>query len=500
MKKIFLLILFLLCIDFVILNSVDVESRNKLETRKLMSNGPVRISGRDLLTDFDNDGVYDEFKIKGVGYNAVPIGQNPDWGYILFNDPQIVNMANRDFSFLRDMNANTIRTWSKANNIGFLNAAYNNNNKPIRIIMGYWIDPTYSPIYPGQNVNYNDNATRQYYINDFRNYVASYKNHPSVLMWVLGNENNLFYQGNIADFYSLCDEMAQAAYIEEGDDYHPVAIINGNLFNIGNSNVHADDVSLSYVDVWGTNVFPGYSFLDQNYFNQYSPLSSKPLYISEFGIDAWHTNDMQNPGNGYLDEETQTDWDLHSWQELSDCSVCIGGTFMEYSDEWWKANYPLVHDYGGYSTLSWDPIAQPDSFSNEEFWGIISIEDNGSGLDIMHPRLVYYSLQEEFYENYAPFLNPIGNKTGKEAYLLRFNISAYDYNLDHLTFGALNLPFGAQFIDNNDNTATFSWAPLWNQAGSYIIRFEVSDGILVDYENVTITVLNNPMAPIPMMY
>jgi hypothetical protein len=64
---------------------------------------------------------------------------------------------------------------------------------------------------------------------------------------------------------------------------------------------------------------------------------------------------------------------------------------MAYSDEWWKAGAPLTQDDGGYATDN-----HPDGFSNEEWWGMVAVEDNGSAPDIVHPRLAYYALGQEF--------------------------------------------------------------------------------------------------------
>jgi hypothetical protein len=72
-----------------------------------------------------------------------------------------------------------------------------------------------------------------------------------------------------------------------------------------------------------------------------------------------------------------------------------------------------------------------------------------------------------------------------EGQSIEFTISATDPEDDPLTFTAYNLPEGASF---NAETRTFSWTPRYDQAGVYVVRFEVSDGILSDYEDVTITV------------
>ena len=69
---------------------------------------------------------------------------------------------------------------------------------------------------------------------------------------------------------------------------------------------------------------------------------------------------------------------------------------------------------------------------------------------------------------------------------LEFTVTATDPEDDSLTFSAYNLPDGASF---DTVTATFSWTPRYDQAGVYVVRFEVSDGELTDFEDVTITVI-----------
>jgi hypothetical protein len=86
--------------------------------------------------------------------------------------------------------------------------------------------------------------------------------------------------------------------------------------------------------------------------------------------------------------------------------------------------------------------------------------------------------------NTPPVLNPVGARSGNEGNLLTFIVLATDADGDPLTYSASNLPEGANF---NPATRTFSWTPRYNQAGAYAVRFEVSDGSLTDYEDVTVT-------------
>lgn len=84
-----------------------------------------------------------------------------------------------------------------------------------------------------------------------------------------------------------------------------------------------------------------------------------------------------------------------------------------------------------------------------------------------------------------PVLASIGNKSVKEGQILQFAISGNSSVGRRLIYSASNLPDGATF---NPETKTFSWTTPRGEAGTYSIHFEVSDGLLTDSENITITV------------
>jgi hypothetical protein len=71
---------------------------------------------------------------------------------------------------------------------------------------------------------------------------------------------------------------------------------------------------------------------------------------------------------------------------------------MAYSDEWWKADDPNHQDLGGYGTRT-----HPDGYSNEEWWGLLWAEDNGSNPDILHPRPAFTALAEEYAHDAGDF-------------------------------------------------------------------------------------------------
>ena len=96
--------------------------------------------------------------------------------------------------------------------------------------------------------------------------------------------------------------------------------------------------------------------------------------------------------------------------------------------------------------------------------------------------------------NSPPVLGAIGNKSVDEGSLLSFTISATDADGNPLTYSASNLPAGASF---DASTRVFSWTPNYNQAGTYAgVHFQVTDGIDIDFEDITITVNNVNRAPV----
>ncbi|MCD4843971.1 MAG: DNRLRE domain-containing protein, partial [Methanosarcinales archaeon] len=114
--------------------------------------------------------------------------------------------------------------------------------------------------------------------------------------------------------------------------------------------------------------------------------------------------------------------------------------------------------------------------------GYIAFYSSDSPNTDQQPKLTV-TLKEEVEE--TPDLNPIGNKSVDINSLLEFTITATDLNDDALTYSVTGLPGGASF---DPSTATFSWTPGEGQEGSYQVHVEVTDGFLVDSEEITIRV------------
>ena len=129
-------------------------------------------------------------------------------------------------------------------------------------------------------------------------------------------------------------------------------------------------------------------------------------------------------------------------------------------------------------TGSWTTDYEDSGIYRVEF----GVSDGNGGIDNETIRI------EVLNVNRPPVLDPIGNKSINESKTLIITVNASDPDGDPLVYSTSNIPDGAIF---NSTTQTFLWTPTYEQAGIYEdVQFTVSDGELIDYENITITVIN----------
>ncbi|MFC1594201.1 hypothetical protein ACFL38_02620 [Candidatus Omnitrophota bacterium] len=100
--------------------------------------------------------------------------------------------------------------------------------------------------------------------------------------------------------------------------------------------------------------------------------------------------------------------------------------------------------------------------------------------------------------NQPPELDFIPDYEVPEGLNLEFTVSATDSNeyneisLSIVYEDGEPLPDGVNFVDNGDGTGIFSWNTQPGQAGEHSFRFEATDDVLIDYQDVLITVVNEP--------
>lgn len=293
----------------------------------------ITISGRQLLVDGA------PFHIKGVCWN--PVGKGG-------THPESVDFrgfVDSDSELMKEAGINVVRTYDPIYDTSVLDTFL---SKGIRVAMN---------VYPWGGA-----APSQ-----AKQAVEQLKDHPAILMWEVGNEwnyNGLYVQ---MPFEEARDRVAEVVnLVKQADTSRPVVSVYGEIPSAETINM------LHEVDMWAINVYRGIDF--RNLFDQFAAVSDKPMYLGEYGADAWNALIDAN------DNASQAEATRVLTQQIIDNAavtggVCSGGAIFEFADEWWKdgSGSPAVHDVGGVAPGGGP---HPDLTFNEEWWGILDVDRN----------------------------------------------------------------------------------------------------------------------------
>jgi len=285
--------------------------------------------------------------MKGVNWNPVPSGKTHPSGI------EFLEHVEMDARLMAEAGINVIRTYEPITDLAVLDELWKNG---IQVINTVYSNSEKSLDTAAQEVNL-------------------VKHHPAILMWAVGNEWN--YNGcyQQLDQYSCGQKLNEAAKrIKQLDTNHLVASVYGEVPPV--------DViqSLDAVDVWGINYYDELSFGDL--FKRFSERSMKPLFIGEYGADAYDANvNSENEAAQAHATKVLTEQIMDN-SAVWDGGVCSGGLIFELADEWWKDGLGSLnsHDVGG---IAPGGGPHPDKTFNEEWWGLLTIDRT--------PRQAYYA-------------------------------------------------------------------------------------------------------------
>jgi len=340
----------------------------------------VKVVGKQLLVNGE------PFHAKGVCWNPVPFnGTHPV-------DQDFPGFVEQDGDLMEAAGINAVRVYDPISDMEVLDKLY---ARGIYVVMNVYIFWDVSPDTLEQAVAKRVNAV---------------KDHPAILFWEIGNEwnyNCLYKDGTNCmgskgqpdgDYEQALNLMIRAAAeIKRNDLTHPVATNYGELPD-------ADTLSkLNNVDMWGLNAYRGKDF--GTFFEDFRARSDLPMYIGEYGADAWDVNrypDIQPKGSCNLTAQADAtrELTLQINRESSIYGGAVTGQFIfSLADEWWKDpnGKPDEHEIsdGAPGQGPW-----PDQKFNEEWWGIVDI----------------WRVPRPAYHVYADIPNPFqGNRLGCEA-------------------------------------------------------------------------------------
>ena len=349
------------------------------------------------------------YLIKGVVYQPIPIGQNHQYNFWADpNEPWI-----EDGRLMQKMGVNTVRFFEAGINAGQTRKAIGQlyQSYGIRTVLGHWMDYWR----PG---NYADARYREDLTGRVIDMVKAYKDEEGILMWVLGNENNLSWHSgarvgwscpeveDIKDprekelakakiYYSLVNHIA--GEIKKIDSQHPVALGNADTYTLEVAREVCPDVDLVALTSYRGKTFG-------NLWREVKAKIGKPVLIMEFGCDSF------NALSGQEDQQIQSVFLLSQWQDIEYNIAagkgegnCLGGCIFEWNDEWWKhdefmpASWFVHNSEGDWSAGGYyfDIGAANNLNVNEEWWGIVALSPElEKRINKRIPRKVYYELQK----------------------------------------------------------------------------------------------------------
>lgn len=274
--------------------------------------------------------------IKGVCYHPVNIGETT----------RTFDSLTSDLALMQEMGVNTIRVYEPIVSESVLDEIH---AAGMKVIVGFGYNQ--SGVYDLQSGTYVD-------------YVRTYKNHPAILIWELGNEYNYhpeWFEGDIEVWYRTLRTASEV--IHALDSNHPVATAHGEVPSA------ALIQELDEIDMWGLNVYRW----DESHtaLRDFAERSEKPVYFSELGADSY----MSESNFGYAQGENQraqADATRNMLENiLTDSTRAAGVALFSFTDGWWKAGDAAQQDVGG-----WAPGSSGvpyDATANEEYWGLVNI-------------------------------------------------------------------------------------------------------------------------------
>ena len=121
---------------------------------------------------------------------------------------------------------------------------------------------------------------------------------------------------------------------------------------------------------------------------QWSTHMTKPLYIAEFGADAFNaTINAEDDAAQALGDRSLAMNLMRHLSANNYRNILVGGCIFEWCDEWWCEGLPSEHDALGVTMQAGGGPYPTGCFSNKWF-GILDIDHN--------PRDAYFAIKAVF--------------------------------------------------------------------------------------------------------
>jgi hypothetical protein len=301
----------------------------------------------------------------GVSYSPVP------WGgctaFLPYGDFTITTWSSiwrRDLELMRANGVNLLKTYNTLDSVQliaggnpgtwdhdhteFLNACWNNGKNPIYVLMGYappknqqsaFLTDTWSD---SGNVN-----LRSAIKTDLVNLASSLEAFPAVMGFVMANEMNADNVINNSLFFEYWNDVSEAIAVAAPGKLTSLANVDDSMNTVNAGNQYMTSGNF----FWGYNSYRGNWTNSNGFDNLFSTFQAAtfanpvPLMLTEWGAPASTHNaagNMQEMDASQI--ENLVSYITGHYNNIVDNrsdighGVCCGGTYFEWSDEWWKAD------------------------------------------------------------------------------------------------------------------------------------------------------------------
>ncbi|WP_239133858.1 discoidin domain-containing protein [Rugosimonospora africana] len=250
---------------------------------------------------------------------------------------------------LKAMGVNTLRTWgTDATSKPLLDnaAAYG-----LKVVNGFWLN---------QGADYvNDTAYKTSTLNSIVSWVNTYKNHPGVLMWDVGNEVILTTQDHYSGAQVEAERIAYARYVEQvvqavhaADPNHPVTSTDAYTGAWPYYKQYTPSLDLLAVNSYGAVCGVKQDWINGGY--------TKPYILTEGGPSGeWEVpNDANGVPTEPSDPQKAAGYTSSYNCLMSHTGVALGGTWFHYGIENDFGGVWLNTFTGGWRRLAYYSVAQ----------------------------------------------------------------------------------------------------------------------------------------------
>jgi len=191
-----------------------------------------------------------------------------NWQLLRGGEPYRIRGAGGDgpLDRLAAAGANSVRTWSGDNVGPLLDEAY---ALGMTVTVGIWLE------HERHGFDYSNKGQVRQQLEEARETVLRYKDHPALLLWGVGNEMEVPESGDDPRIWAAVNDVA--AMIKELDPYHPTMTVTAD---IGGGRIDMVHNHTPAIDIHGINSYGGAPSVAER---MREGGATKPYVITEFG-------------------------------------------------------------------------------------------------------------------------------------------------------------------------------------------------------------------------